>query len=89
MDKTKNGENVPSLEVVEVVLVQCNLVDNEFQQISELLYTFTPNKSYVYSLNVEPCNLVFLKAYSIAFHENNKIYKSKWQPVRNGRINLV
>ena len=32
-DKTKNAENVPSLEVVEVVLVQCNLVDNKFQQI--------------------------------------------------------
>ena len=28
VDKTKNGENIPSLEVVEVVLVQCNLVDN-------------------------------------------------------------
>ena len=46
-DKTKNGEKVPSLEVVEVVLVQCNLVDNQYQQKSELLYTFTPNKSYV------------------------------------------
>ena len=32
MDKTKNDENVPSLEVVEVVLVQCNLVDNQYQQ---------------------------------------------------------
>ena len=29
IDKTKNGENIPSLEVVEVVLVQCNLVDNQ------------------------------------------------------------
>ena len=32
IDKTKNGEKVPSLEVVEVVLVQCNLVDNQYQQ---------------------------------------------------------
>ena len=32
--KTKNGENVPSLEVVEIVLVQCNLVDNQYQQKS-------------------------------------------------------
>ena len=30
MDKIKNGENVPNLEVVEVVLVQCNLVDNQY-----------------------------------------------------------
>ena len=43
--KTKNGENVPSLEVVEIVLVKCNLVDNQYQQKSKELYTFTPNKS--------------------------------------------
>ena len=59
--KTKNGENVPGLEVAEVVLVQCNLVDNQYQQKSEVLYTFTPNKSYPYLLNAEPRNLVFLK----------------------------
>ena len=34
IDKTKNNENVPSFEVVEVVLVQCNLVDNQYQQNS-------------------------------------------------------
>ena len=61
IDKRKNGGKVPSLHVVEVVLVQCNLVDNQYQQKSELLYTFTPNKSYAYLLNVEPSNLVFLK----------------------------
>ena len=38
--KTKNGEKVPSLEVVEVVLVQCNLVDNQYQQKSEVFYRF-------------------------------------------------
>ena len=52
IDKTKNGENVASLEVVEIVLVQCNSVDNQCQQKSEVLYTFTPNKSYAYLLNV-------------------------------------
>ena len=30
MEKTKNGKNVPSLELVEVFLVQCNLVDNKY-----------------------------------------------------------
>ena len=40
--KTKNGKNVARLEVVEVFLVQCNLVDNPYQQKSEVLYTFTP-----------------------------------------------
>ena len=64
IDKTKNRENVPSLEVVEVVLVQCNLVDNQYQQKSEVLYTFLPNKSYSYLLNFEPSNLMFLKTYT-------------------------
>ena len=59
--KTKNGENEPSLEVVEVLLVQCNLVDNQYQQKSELLYTFMPNRSYAYLLNIEQRNLVSLK----------------------------
>ena len=61
IETTKNWEKVPSLEVVEVVLVQCNLVNNQFQQKSEVLYTFVPNKSDAYLLNVEPSNLVFLK----------------------------
>ena len=48
IDKTKTGEKVRSLEVLEAVLVQCNLVDNQYQQTSEVLYTFMPNKSYAY-----------------------------------------
>ena len=59
IEEAKNGENVWSLEVVEVVLVQCNLVDNQCQQKSEILYTFTPNISYL--LKIEPTNFVFLK----------------------------
>ena len=58
-DKTKNGENVPSLEVVEIALVQCNLVDNQYQLKSEVLNTFIPDESYAYVLNVEPSTLVF------------------------------
>ena len=46
VDKIKNGENVPSLEVAETVLVKCNLADNQYQQKSEVLYTVIPNKSY-------------------------------------------
>ena len=62
IDKTKNGEKVPSLEVVQVVLVPRNLVDNQYQQKSKVI--FTPNKSYVYLLNIEPSNLLFFKTYS-------------------------
>ena len=63
IDNTTNGEKVPSLEVVEVVLSQCNLVDNQYQQKSEVLYTFMSNKSY------ESSNLVFLKTYNTEFDE--------------------
>ena len=43
--------------------------ENQYQQNSEVLYTFTPNKSYAYLLNVEPGNLAFLKTYNIEFDE--------------------
>ena len=42
----KNGENVPHLEITEVVLVHCNVVNNAYQQDSRVLYTFVPNKSF-------------------------------------------
>ena len=57
--KNKCTEKMCPVEVVEVVLVQCNLLDNQYQQKSEVLYTFNPNKSYVYLLIVEPSNLRF------------------------------
>ena len=63
INSTRNRENIPSPDVVEAVLVQCNLVDKEHQQKPEVLYTFTQSKSYAYFLNVEPSNLVFLKTY--------------------------
>ena len=55
--------------MVEVVLVQFNLVDNQYQQKSEVLCTFTPNKSYAYLLDVESSNLVFLKTYNTDFNK--------------------
>ena len=59
--------NLQSIEVIQVVLVQSSLVDNQYQQMSEVLYTFTLNKSYAYLLNVEPSNLMFLKIYNTEF----------------------
>ena len=50
------------LKIVEIGLMQCNLADNQYQQKSEVLYTFTPNRSYAYLLHVEPSNLMFLKS---------------------------
>ena len=44
--KDKNGENVPHLEIVELILFHCNLVNNDYQQDSRILYTFVPNKTF-------------------------------------------
>ena len=55
-------------QLKQLFLVQCNLVEDHYQQKPEVLYTFTPNKSY-YLLNVNPSYLVFLKTYYTEFHE--------------------
>ena len=44
--KDKNGENVPHLEIVELVLIHCNLVNNNYQQNSRILYTFVPDMPF-------------------------------------------
>ena len=62
--KDKNGENVPHLEIVELVLVHCNLVNNDYQQDSRILFTFVPNKSFGSLLEISPTNHVFLKTFN-------------------------
>ena len=52
--KDKNGENVPHLEITEVVLVHCNIVNNDYQQDSRVLYTFVPNKPCGSLLEISP-----------------------------------
>ena len=67
--KDKNSENVPHLEVVELVLLHCNLVNNDYQQDSRILYTFVPNKTFGSLLEISPTNQVFLKTFNPEFHE--------------------
>ena len=54
VDKDKNGEIVPKLDSVEVVLVQCNLVKNGYQHTLKVLFTFVPNKKFVQLINISP-----------------------------------
>ena len=58
--KDKNGENVPCFEVVGFVLVHCNLVNNDYQQDSRILYTFVPNKTFGSLLEISTANHIFL-----------------------------
>ena len=44
--KDKNDKNIPLLEITEVVLVHCNIANNDYQQDSRVLYTFVPDKPF-------------------------------------------
>ena len=65
----KNGENVPHSEVTELALVHCNLVNNDYQQDSRMLYTFAPNKPFGSLLEISPRNHIFLKTFNLEFQE--------------------
>ena len=61
IDKKKDGETVPKLETVEVVLVHCNLVNNSYQQASKVLFTFAPNKQFGQLITITPHSPTMLK----------------------------
>ena len=65
--KDKNGKNVRHLEITEKELVQCNIVDNEYQQDSRILYTFVPNKPLGSLLEISPSNHIFLETLNSDF----------------------
>ena len=61
--KNENGENVPHLEITEVILVHCNVVNKNYQQNPRVLYTFVPNKSFCQLLDISPENFRVLKTF--------------------------
>ena len=67
--KDKNGENAPHLEIVELVLIHCNSINNNYQQNSRILYTFVPNKPFGSLLEISPPNHIFLKTFNSEFQE--------------------
>ena len=62
--KDKNDENVPHLEITEVSLVHCNIVNNDYQQDSRVLYTFVLNKPFSSLLEISATNHIFLKTFN-------------------------
>ena len=62
--KDKNGEKVPKIEIAEVALVHCNIVNNDYQQDSRVLDTFVPNKPFGSLLEISPTNHIFLKTFN-------------------------
>ena len=93
VDKDKNGEDVPKLESVEVVLVHCNLVNNSYLQASKVLFTFVPNKKFGQLITVSPHSLTIIKTTNSKFSfiqvwftdQNNKPLKIK----NNVNITLI
>ena len=65
--KDKNGENMPNLEITEVVLVHYNIINNNYQQDLRDLYTFIPNKWFGQLLEISSKNFIFFKTFNSEF----------------------
>ena len=89
--KDKNGENVPHLEITEVELVHCYIVNNDYQQDSRVLYTFVPNKPFGSLLEISPTNHIFLKTFNSEYDEIKVWFTDQnSQPLEiEDRINLT
>ena len=69
INKDKNGENLLHLEITEVVLVHCNLVNNDYLQDSRVLYTFVPDKPFGSLLKISQIEHIFLKTFNSEYNE--------------------
>ena len=89
--KDKNGENVPHLEITEVILVHCNIVNNNYQQDSRVLYMFPPNKPFGSLLEMSPTNHIFSKTFNSEYDEIIVSFtnKNSKQLETEDRINLT
>ena len=89
--KDKNGKNVPHLEITEVVLVHCNIFNNDYQQDSRVLYIFAPNKPFGSLLETSPTNHVFVKTFNSEYNEIEVwLTDQKSKPLETeDRINLA
>ena len=67
VDKDKDGEDVPKLESVEVVLAHCNLVNNTCQQASKVLFTFVTNKQFGQLTTISTHSLAMLETTNAEF----------------------
>ena len=65
--KDKNGKNITHLEITELISVHCNIANTDYQQISKVLYTFVPNKSFGQLLDISPKSFIFLKTFNSEF----------------------
>ena len=89
--KDKNSENEPHLEITEVVLIHCNIVNNDYQQDSRVLYTYVPNKHFCSLLEISPSNHIFLETFNSEY-DNIKVwfaYQNSKPLEMKDRINIA
>ena len=67
VDKDEDGENVPKVESVEVVLVHCNLVKNDYQHTSKVLFTFVRSKQFGQLINISSHSLTMMNTVNTEF----------------------
>ena len=79
--KDENGENVPHLEITEVILVHWNIVNNDYQQDSRVLYAFIPNKPFGQLLDISPQNFIISKSSNSEFS-----YIEVWFTDQNSKL---
>ena len=67
VDSDRNSENLPKLGSVEVVLVHCNLVKNDYQHSSKALFSFVLNKQFGQLINISPNTLTIMNTVNTEF----------------------
>ena len=67
IDQNKDGEIVPKLETVEVVVVHCNLVNSNYQKASKVLFAFVPNKLFGQLITITPHSQAMFKTANAEF----------------------
>ena len=86
----KSGENIPHLGITEVVLVHFNVVNNDYQHDSRVLYTFVLNKLFGSLLGISPTNHTFLKTFNWEYEIKVWFMDQNSQPLETeDRINLT
>ena len=79
--KSKNSQHVLNLKITELVLVHCNIANNNYEQNSSVLYTFVSNKSFGHLLDILPNIFIFLKTF-----DSKCSYIEVWFTVENSKL---
>ena len=74
VDSDKINENVPKLQSVEIVLVHCKLVKNDYEHTSKVLFSFVSNKQFEQLINILPQSLTMMNTLKNIF-KNMKIHR--------------